>query len=207
VNELTEETSILGAVPEADQDDLTFEVQTYEGQKVRAPITPQHLDTIIEAFNGYRAGTRVSLHGIGRFNRNYRLLGFESIEHMNILDERDVQARLDELRQLKDGWLEGCGLAPSNEGLDWLSQAFDQHYPDQLPLPFLYPTEEGGIQAEWTLAENEVTVEIDLGSRIGRWHALNIETGKDESQELNLQESSSWKWLINQIQLLMGGAV
>ena len=62
---LIEETSIRGIVPEADQDHMTFEVQPIVGQKVQAPIPPQHLDTILEALRGYKNGARVLLQGIG----------------------------------------------------------------------------------------------------------------------------------------------
>jgi len=206
VNELTEETSVRGTVPEADQDNMTFQVQLIDGRKVKAPIAAQHLDTIIHAFNYYKPGTRVLLQGIGRFNRNERLLGFDSIEHVSILDALDIPARLDELRSLKDGWLEGEGQAPSHEGLDWLSQVFGQHYPDDLLLPFLYPTAEGGIQAEWSLEPNEVTLKIDLGAHAGQWHALNMETDVEASRELNLNDAGDWQWLVKQIQQMSGGA-
>ena len=72
----------------------------------------------------------------------------ETAEHVNIRDPLDISARLDDLRLMKNGWLEGNGLAPPHEGLDWLSRAFDDHYPKNLPLPYLYPTEEGGVQAD-----------------------------------------------------------
>jgi hypothetical protein len=206
VKELTEETYVRGAVPEADQDDMTFEVQLIDGRKVRAPIATPHLDAILEAFNGYKSGTRVLLQGIGRFSRNDRLLGFESIEHVSILDLLDISARLDDLRLLQPGWLEGQGEPPAQEGLDWLSSVFNQQYPDDLPLPFLYPTAEGGIQAEWSLAKTEVTFAIDLTSHVGQWHALRMDVGAEETRELNLGDTNDWQWLIEQLQRMVGAA-
>jgi hypothetical protein len=206
VQELTEDTTVRGIVPEADQEKMTFEVQFPDGRRVPAPIAAQHLDTIIETFNGYRLGSRVLLQGIGRFNRNERLLSFDSIEHISILDPLDIPARLDELRSLEDGWLEGQGCAPSHEGLDWLSQAFDQRYPDEFPLPHLYPTAEGGLRAEWSIGHNDITLEIDVGTHSGQWHKLDMDSDKDESRSLNLEEDEDWKWLVGQIQQLTGGA-
>ena len=144
IKELTEKTTVRGTVPEADQDHMTFEVQPIVGQKVKkVPIPPQHLDTILEAFRRYKDGTRVLLQGVGRFDQVNHLLGFDSIEHISILKALDISAQLDDLRLMKNGWLEGEGLAPPPEGLDWLSQAFDDHYSENLPPPYLYPTEEG----------------------------------------------------------------
>ncbi len=117
-----------------------------------------------------------------------------------------VPARLDELRLLKDGWLEGKGLAPSQQGLDWLSQSFDHYFPDDLPLPYIYPTAEGTIQVEWALKPNEVTLEIDLSTHASQWHSLNLETDEESSHELNLADVDGWRWLVGQVRGITGGA-
>ncbi len=89
-------------------------------------------------------------------NCNGKLVRFDSIEHINTLDALDplnaldIGARVDELRALKDGWLEGEGKSLRSEGLDWLVTACASHYPERTPLPHLYPTPEGDIRAEWS---------------------------------------------------------
>lgn len=205
VKELTEETAVRGTVPEADQHNMTFELQLFDGRRVNAPIAAQHLDTILDVFNGYKEGARVLLQGVGKFNRSERLLGFESIEHISFLDALDTSARLDELRSLKNGWLEGRGVKPSHEGLNWLSLAFAQHYPEDIPLPLLYPTEEGGVRAEWPLGQHEASLEINLATHAAEWHALSVETDDEDSKTLNLNEADDWEWLIEQIQQMNGG--
>lgn len=207
VRELTEECSVRGAVPEADLESMTFHVQLADGRKVRAPIEPQHLDPILEAFMSYRTSNRLRLlfQGIGRLDRYNRLLSFDSIEHVSILDALDIPARLDELALLKPGWLEGRGLAPNPNGIHWISHQFGTQYPEELPLPYLYPTEEGGIQAEWTLGATEVTLEIDLTAHTGRWHTLNMATDEEQLRELDLNNTSDWAWVAEQIQQMAGG--
>lgn len=172
--ELTESISIRCLVPEMDQREMTFKVQTSDGRRISAPIPVQHLDTVLDGFNGYSSDTRMLLQGIGRFSRTGRLLGFVSIEHVNILDILDVGVQIDELRLVEDGWLEGRGTAPSEAGLDWLLEVFDRHFPDDTPLPHLYPTETGGVQAEWSLGTQEVTLELDLETHKGEWHVLDM---------------------------------
>lgn len=196
---LTEETALRGLIPEADQDDMTFEIQLADGRKIRAPLGTQYLEAVLEAFNGYKSGVRVLVDGIGRFNRSERLQGLDSVEHVTLLDPLDVSARLDELRLLKDGWLEGKGTAPSRSGLDWLAQAFSEHFPDDLRLPFLYPDEGGGVQAEWSLPPYEITLEIDLVGRRGEWHELNLGTEAEELKELPLDEPQGWQWLAERL--------
>ena len=111
----------------------------------------------------------------------------------------DISNRLDELRSLKDGWLEGGGLAPPHEGLDWLSRTFVRYYPENLPPPYLYPTEEGGVQAEWSLGPKEVSLEIELRSHSGEWHVLDMETDAVSERTLNIDNANAWKWLVEQI--------
>ena len=206
VQELTEATQVRGTIPEADQDDMSFEIQLADGRKTKAPMAPQHLETIIEAFKGYKSGTHVLLEGVGRFNRSGKLQSFESVEHISILDPLDIPGRLDELRDLRDGWLEGKGVAPPDAGLDWLAEAFGQHFPDDLPLPFLYPTGQGGVQAEWTIDPHEITLEIDLSSHQAAWHYLNMDTNDQESRDLNLDGTDGWNWLSNRLRELGGKA-
>jgi len=120
-------------------------------------------------------------------------------------DPLDILTRLDELRRLENGWFEGSGKAPSHDGLDWLEQVFGQHCPDDLPSPYLYPTAEGGVRAEWSLNSHEITLEIDLATHSVQWHAIGMDTGADESRTLNLNESKDWDWLIEQIRQMNKG--
>jgi len=206
VTELTEELAARGAVPEVDQDDMSFEIQLADGRKVKAPLANHYSDTIIEAFNGYKSGIRIVLQGVGRFNRNERLVGFDSIEHVSILEPLDVPARLEDLSLLRDGWLEGDGRAPLRHETFWLSQTFIYRYPADLPLPYIYPTPEGGIQLEWTLAQTEITIEIKLDRHAGNWHSINLENDEETERHLDLDSAEDWAWLAHQIHTNNGDA-
>jgi hypothetical protein len=116
-----------------------------------------------------------------------------------VIDPLDVRTRLTELKSLKPGWLDGAGVAPKPEGLDWLAGAFDRHWSSDLPRPYLYPTAEGGVRAEWPLPPNEVSLEIDLSARTGGWHALNLDDDTDESRALNLNATADWDWLAGEV--------
>jgi hypothetical protein len=59
----------------------------------------------------------------------------------------------------------------------------------------LYPTAEGGVQAEWTPGGWEASLEIDLGSHRAEWHAIHVQSGREVSRELNLDSDDAWKWL------------
>ncbi|HET7228719.1 MAG TPA: hypothetical protein VFJ16_01820 [Longimicrobium sp.] len=204
VQEVSEEVVLRGAIPEFDQEKMTFTLQVTHGPRLSAPVGSQHVHTVLEGFNGYRTGVRVALQGVARFNRYNRLQGIETVEHISLLDPNDIAARIDDFRGLGAGWLDGKGVAPAPEGLDWLSCAFEKHYPDHLPLPYLYPTAEGGVQAEWSLPPYELSLEVSLDKRGGEWHGLNLESDLDTTRQLDLESVADWEWMVREIQDLGG---
>ena len=199
ITELTEQTSTWGAVPEADQVAMTFEIQVLDGSRIKAPIAPQHFDIVIEAFKGYKEGARFRFEGIGRFSRDSRHLAFDLIEHISVLDPLDVRARLDEFRSMNDGWLEGGGIAPSEAGLDWLADSFERRYPDDFPLPHAYPTYEGGVRTEWSFGPNAIVLNIDLHEHSAHWLWFDRNSDAECEETLNLDEDRAWQWLAEQI--------
>ena len=196
----TEEVNIRGRVVEADLEKSRFCLRLNDGNRIESPIQVEHLDVILEALREHQSGTKVFVEGIGKFDRRNRLVELVSVEHMNILDAMDVSARIDEFRILRDGWFEGKGKAFTSASLDWLTQQFESYIPDDLPLPFLYPTGDGGVQAEWSILGTEITLDIDLQKKTGFWHVLNMESNLDEAREIPLAEARDWHWVIDQIE-------
>lgn len=111
----------------------------------------------------------------------------------------DVAAQLADLAQLEDGWLDGEGRAPDRESLAWLADRFERCWPRDLPLPYLFPTPGGGVQAEWSLPPHEMSLEVDLGGRMGEWHALNLETDAEDRRACDLDVDGDWTWLVGRV--------
>lgn len=124
-------------------------------------------------------------------------------------DALDIDKRLKSLKSLKDGWATGAqsagssdkayGKALESKGLDWLAAQFTRHYPDTLPRPYIYPTPEGGVQAEWPIGEREATLEIDLQTHTGEWQCMDFKTKSSVEHTLGLDTPDSWKWLSEQL--------
>ena len=197
--EVTDAVVLYGLIPEMDQQAKTFHIRLVDGTKVKAPLTVQHFETVMEAFNNYQRDQRLRMEASARFNRANRLQGIESVEHISILDPLDIGARIDEFKSLKAGWLDGQGIPPPHDGLDWLVASFNSSYPDNLPLPYLFPTPEGHVLAEWELKPWSPSLEIDLAKKQGVWHVLNLETDEEETKELDLTKADDWKWLAQRI--------
>lgn len=205
IQELTEEVSLRGTVPEMDQEKMTFQFQLVSGPRIKAMLDARHVDLILEAFNGYRSNKRVLIRGVGRFDRSEKLLGLQAVDHVAILDDMDVGVRLEEFKTLKNGWLDGKGFAPDHQQLAWLAAAFQHNYPDELQLPYLYPTAEGGVQAEWSLGNWEISLEIELGTHRAQWQALDLTTDVTDERMLDLNKDSDWQWLAQAIAPKQGG--
>ena len=108
------------------------------------------------------------------------------------LDPLDVTLRLEQMAELRDGWLDGEGNAPKKERLAWLADMFDAHFDGDLPLPYLYPTAEGRVQAEWTMNGREVSLEIDLETKQGEYQALNLKDDSCSDLKFTLDNPGGW---------------
>lgn len=208
-NEFTEETFVRGLVHEFDQRAKTFQLTLSNGTILgRIPVESQHYDTVLEASTGFREKLQVRVYGVGRFDRNNRLQEIEKVEYVTLLDPLDIGARIDELKGLGQGWLDGKGHPLAHDGLDWLESSFETHYPSDLPLPCLFPTPEGRVLAEWPRNRKpwSLSLEIDLATRSGVWHALNLDTDAEEATTLNLASADGWEFLGQQVRNLVGGA-
>ena len=81
--------------------------------------------------------------------------------------EPEFQNRLRELSGLKNGWLDGEGVAPSPDGLKWLQDVWStQGERLALPAPYLYPTLGGGLSLEWDHPA-AISLEVNLSTRLG----------------------------------------
>ncbi len=117
--------------------------------------------------------------------------------------------RLEELKQVRAGWADGMqlaskwgngyGAAPSHAGLDWLAGQFEAHYPAAAPVPRLYPTPEGGVEAEWSIGRNAPSLEIDLTGHTAEWHCTNLDTQAWTARKLDLDNPDHWRWIADAI--------
>ena len=150
---------------------------------------------MLEAFNQYQASGKVAIHAVVKYNRGGRPIGIEAVEDVVLLDPLDVASQLDDLRSMENGWLDGDGLAPASHLLDRIAESFDIHYPDDAELPYLYPTAEGGVQAEWTLGAHEISLTFHPTDSVGEWHDLALDSDEEDTRELDLTEDRDWRWV------------
>ena len=134
-------------------------------------------------------------------NNSGKIVSWESIEKISPPEFHDVPSSLYKLGKLKDGWLDGDGVALDHEGLKWLEKAFVDNYPDNLPLPYTYPTPDGDIQMEWIFSNIEIELEVNLKSHRAEWFCFDMsKNDNDSSRQLELDQSKDWEWMVMAIQ-------
>lgn len=107
--------------------------------------------------------------------------------------------RIKFLKTLEDGWHDGEGKRPDPEGLDWFTNKLEQWGLADSLAPYLYPTEEGGVQAEWRKDNNYITLEIDLVEQSGYLHSLHLEDDHEIEGDFRLEKESGWRFLAGMI--------
>jgi len=110
----------------------------------------------------------------------------------DVLEFPEITDRLETLGKLRDGWLNGLGSAPDRTALRRLAEAFEQYYDNELPLPWLYPTAEGGVQAEWTFGDWDISLDISLPAFTADYQALNLRTEEQHDDVLVLDAKTGW---------------
>lgn len=170
------------------------ELKTFYGNEVTGIASKEHLDEIERLYLENKDGlVRIACVGVSRNSMLVRLDSISRVERATGLP--DATTQLEDLRNLKDGWYEGDGFAPSGEGLDWLDDALFREYDCRLPSPRIYPMFDGDVQLEWMIGRNDASLEVILSERRGYWHNLNLTTDEDEERLLNLNDREEWRWL------------
>ena len=192
---------IRAYIPAMNQEKRNVSLRLLNDRKIDCKIDERFDKEIMGAFVTYRDKDqgRALIRGKGVFDRPDNLVEIESIETVEILGPLDVEFNLHELRQLEEGWFDGHGMAPKRSDLDWLANAFRKHFRRDLEEPYIYPTIEGGVELEWTRDPWEMSLTIDLSSRLADWHSLNMETDFEDERRLSLEEADSWEWITKAI--------
>ena len=191
-----EHLTLKGYISALDKKDQTFDLQLISGLIVKAPFNEPYQKLVSEAFNAYESKSAlVEVTGLVLIDKTDTYKCFESVEQFTPLDPLDLGARLEALLLLKEGWLDGKGQALNKEGAKKFESLFERFYDDALTLPYVYPTAEGNVQAEWLLSSWEVSLEVDLTSLEAEFHAMDISDDKEKALRFSLVDQAGWQKL------------
>lgn len=163
------ELELSGPIVEADWGNSSFQLRLSDGYPVTLPLTE---------------GFKAKLRTIGGIDRHHvfvsvvaekddqdRIKRIVSADGFDILWNVPIASRLEELSKLEDGWFEGSGVGVDPVALRDATSDLVSFYPDELDLPFIYPTPEGNLMIEWEHPESP-TLEIDVQGKTAEFHMI-----------------------------------
>ena len=119
----------------------------------------------------------------------------------------DISKQIKRLQDLQYGWLNSDEPALDKDGLAWLGNALKSKITfTTQTLPHLYPTETGGVQAEWRLGDLAADLEINLDTRQAIWGWSNLSSTDYGERALDLNSEDAWRWLAKELSRMAANA-
>lgn len=193
------EESVRGSMSELNLENRTFTLKLISGEKVVGQFSEELRDAALGALGAY-GESLVMVEGAVVRDQSDNRKRIEQVTRIESLDPLDVPARLESLALLRDGWMDGMGVRLSPSGLAWLSKAWADAWPDEVALPYVYPTPEGGVQLEWSTPQGSITAEVDLTTHAAEMLVSRSADGEViEEAKLSLDETGQWKALADSV--------
>ncbi|MHB1272699.1 MAG: hypothetical protein ACYCZD_08015 [Rhodanobacter sp.] len=137
--------------------------------------SPEECDKAIS-----RRRHQLRLVGTGQFDRQDHLSRITSYRELIFTDDephRPCDERLDEIARTPSGWYSEGNPAPNPNAIARMRKFVAMATGDAgVPAPYIYPLPEGGVTAEWTRSDWEISATVDAATLHIELHGLNTET-------------------------------
>lgn len=191
------EEAVRGSMSELNLENRTFMLRLVSGERVVGHYSDELRQAALSALSAY-GESMVMVEGAVVRDQSDTRKRIEQVTRIEPLDPLDVPARIEALALLPDGWFDGKGVRLSADGLSWLAKIWTKHWPEDLPLPYAYPTPEGLVQFEWSFTSRSVSLEVNLTSKSAELVISCNENGELlEEINCNLEDSDAWDVLTN----------
>ena len=185
-----EEVDLIGVVRETDVDQDSFEIRLADDRRIPVRASRPFLKQIVDSL---QRDTAVRVSGTGVHDAEGKLLRVAQATDVSAAEEGDVASgrpgcripvdqQVGSLRGLSEGWLDGEGRAYDPETLTWsarllasIVEGFD------LATPYIYPTPDGHVRAEWSRPRWEISAELDHEKQVSEVRAVRVDA--DEMHE------------------------
>lgn len=162
-------------------------VRTRDGDRIEVPFGRHRREELVLALQ-QRPMVRVHVRGAMQLQQR-RMTVVEEIETVD--DERAPELqklwdRLKTLEEVPDGWLDGDGRTPTAEVLMFARLVLSRLLVDHrsIPRPKVFPTPDGGLQAEWVLGSWAAEARFSPSSEYIVLEATNADTMQDSEHLL-----------------------
>lgn len=180
------DASVEGWVTELDAERMRFQLHRLADGTIPAPIDAVTFDEVKQALAPTGEGPQVVVTGVGVFDRTTdQLLRFDSV-HELILEEADLPTvDVDGAAQAAAGWLDGDGDETDPLVLERARNLLEAIVTRGVPVPRVFPVTDGGLQAEWSLGNREVSVTVEPG---GSLYVISVNVNSGDAQDATLED-------------------
>lgn len=184
----TQDAHVLGWVTELDAERMRFHLRRPDGSVVPAPIDVVTFEEVKEALAPTGEGPQVSVSGVGVFDRSDNLVRFDSVHELVSEEADDAVAEAIAASTMSAEWLDGDGRATDPEVILRARALLESMLDGGVPQPRVFPVPDGGLQAEWTIGDREISVAVEPG---GSLYVISVNVASGESQDLTLREDDA----------------
>jgi hypothetical protein len=193
-----EDVELVGIVREADADQESFQVRLADDRRVQVRVARALLSPVLKSLQ-QESSIRVS--GTGVYDAEGKLLRISQTTDIALAEEGEVVSgrpgcripvpeQVESLKGLPDGWLDGEGVAYSDEALAWSSKLLESVVNGfELATPYIYPTPEGAIRAEWSRALWEISADLDWSNKSSDVRAVRLDADEQIERSFALAEA------------------
>lgn len=206
VQVVTDEVQLAVRLGHVRPKERTITLELSDDRSVCATLTAQQLHELKDVRVGDFGTTWLHVEGVGSFDRAQQLQRVDEVHSIELLESLDPRVQLEKLKQLRDGWLDGSsGLALDHSLLERVRGWLDEHLTEDAPLPRLYPTPEGGLEAEWLVGRIDLSIEFDPLGKTVEWHAMDLDTEEVDERTLPLEDLAGLRALGQAMARVVGG--
>lgn len=189
VQVVTDEVQLAVRLGDVRPKERTITLELSDHRSVVATLTPQQLQELNDVRVGDFGATWLHVEGVGSFDRAQQLQRVDEVHSIELLESLDPRVQFEKLKLLPDGWLDGSrGSVLDHSLLDRVGAWLDEHLTEDAPLPRLYPTPEGGLEAEWLVGRIDLSIEFDPIAKTVEWHEMNLDTEEVDDRTLALDD-------------------
>lgn len=192
------EVNVVGLIEELNTKQKTGVLRALEKEPVTFVFDDPFFTDLKDAL-GIRV-QYVRVLGVGVFDLNDRLSSITEIDQVERLPHYPLVSSIDKLSTLADGWLEGVGVAPKPENLNWLTNEVSKSFPESLAYPSVAPSEEGNVILEWILPHARIELEVNFAEKKLELYSTNIKAGDFVEASFGIDQ---WQQAFGQVEGLL----
>ncbi|MGD0083612.1 MAG: hypothetical protein ABSD78_10500 [Acidimicrobiales bacterium] len=192
-NVYLEDVQDIGWVSEVDGDKMRclIRLRLGPGTAVAAPLDELTFPHVKDVLAPKHEGPPVRISGVGVFDADRRLLRLDALHEVTPVDDAEaldaLDQRLNEIAELEEGWLDGEGVPLDPSALQWARRVLADLMTFEIPRARVFATLDGGVQAEWSLEGQEVSITFEPG---GKLYAIAVNVASGQAREPVFTSSS-----------------